>query len=334
MKRLLIPLKLMVTTGVFWWLLRDFDWQAFLATFQGVKWWYVVLAGLLSLGAQGFIAAFRWRMLAASLGLYAPFLRMQRHYLVGIFFSLFLPGVVGGDAVRAWLLNRELGGGQLVKAGYSVIADRGNGIFGMAFLAAPVGWLLLERIPLPWAMGMSTLTVGLCVAWLVAPFLLTWMHRWGNSWVDKFIPPMLLVFWRPEGRWWLGVVLSLLYVVVTGGVAWSVDLGMGLGLPYIFYLFLIPMMALIAAMPVSIGGHGVREGLFVLGLSWWGIPVEQGLAFSALMLMAFVVPCVIGGIIFFLTRGTVDSRQMAQEIEGAEQGQEEPVGEGVPVSRL
>ncbi|MBF0285732.1 MAG: flippase-like domain-containing protein [Magnetococcales bacterium] len=319
MKRWLIPLKLAVTAGVFGWLLRDFDWKAFFGSFHDVRWPLIALAGLTSLGGQGLAAAWRWTLLARALGLQAPYPRMQRHFLVGLFFSLFLPGVVGGDAVRAWMLNRELGGGVLVRAGYSVIADRSNGIFGMAFVAGGVGWLMPQQIPQPWAMGMALLFAGLTVGWFTAPYLLSGLHRLGNRWIDRFIPPALLVFWRPEGRWWTGVGISILYVFIHAGVLWLVDGAIGLGIPPLFYLFMIPAVALVSSLPISIGGHGVREGLVVLTLGWWGVSVETSLAFAALMLLAFVTPSALGGLLFFLTRGNLDRKAMeeAMETDGA-----------------
>src|SRR5205807_2804824 len=53
------------------------------------------------------MSAWRWQLLAAVLGLRGPLAEFLRYYLVGLFTNLFVPGLVGGDAARAFYLGRR-----------------------------------------------------------------------------------------------------------------------------------------------------------------------------------------------------------------------------------
>ena len=68
-----------------------------------------VAAGVLLYAGGQALSAWRWRMLLEPVALSVPYRRMVSFYFIGMFFNLFLPTIVGGDAVKALLLARETG---------------------------------------------------------------------------------------------------------------------------------------------------------------------------------------------------------------------------------
>ena len=52
------------------------------------------------------ISTLKWRILQGPVGLSTPYLRLLGFYFTGMFFNLFLPTIIGGDAVKALLLAR------------------------------------------------------------------------------------------------------------------------------------------------------------------------------------------------------------------------------------
>ena len=80
------------------------------------------------------MSAWRWQLLAAVLNLRGPFPEFVRYYFIGVFTNLFVPGLVGGDAARAFYLGRRHG--KMGEAIASALADRGYGLLALFWFAA------------------------------------------------------------------------------------------------------------------------------------------------------------------------------------------------------
>src|SRR5262249_47657651 len=72
------------------------------------------------------MSAVRWQLLAALNGLGGRFSDYIAYYFIGMFTNVFVPGLVGGDALRALYLGRQQR--KIGPAFASVIADRGIGL--------------------------------------------------------------------------------------------------------------------------------------------------------------------------------------------------------------
>ena len=68
------------------------------------------------------MSSWKWQILLQPVRLDVPFLKVLAFYFTGMFFNLFLPTVVGGDAVKAVLLARETG--SAARATTSVFMER------------------------------------------------------------------------------------------------------------------------------------------------------------------------------------------------------------------
>src|SRR3954452_22280808 len=93
-----------------------------------------VAAGVLLYGAGQALSAWKWRLLLRPVGLGAVgYGRLLAFYFIGMFFNLFLPTVVGGDAVKAWLLARETGA--VARSTVSVFMERNLGLLALLTIA-------------------------------------------------------------------------------------------------------------------------------------------------------------------------------------------------------
>ncbi|MGL6097956.1 MAG: lysylphosphatidylglycerol synthase transmembrane domain-containing protein [Fimbriiglobus sp.] len=84
------------------------------------------------------LTIYRWYLLVRALDLPFTFRNAVRLGLVGIFYNTFLPGAIGGDAVKAYFLIK----GQTTRkaaAFATVVADRMFGLFGLILYAAVAG---------------------------------------------------------------------------------------------------------------------------------------------------------------------------------------------------
>ncbi|NER32087.1 MAG: flippase-like domain-containing protein, partial [Symploca sp. SIO1C4] len=101
----------------------------------------LLMAALFIYFLSYYIRSHRWRLLLRAQGVNASIPDLLKSYMVGIFFSNFLPSTLGGDAVRvydAWQL-----GASKSRAVATVIVDRFLGLLGLMLFA--VGSLLFAQ---------------------------------------------------------------------------------------------------------------------------------------------------------------------------------------------
>ena len=102
-------LKPLVSVSLYAFIFCFTDVRAILARLADARFEYVA-AGVLIYAAGQALSTWKWRLLLAPVGLGAVrTTRLLAFYFIGMFFNLFLPTVIGGDAVKAVLLARETG---------------------------------------------------------------------------------------------------------------------------------------------------------------------------------------------------------------------------------
>lgn len=229
-----------------------------------------------------------------------------RLYLIGNFFSVFLPTSIGGDAVRALAVGPSVGG----RAGAlgSVALDR---LFGVAALGC---YLLLGILIAPATLGLTNglhwtaprpgyiaAAGGALVLGGIMAFQLSKRREAVRSALSDAGKVVSRLVTSP-GRLVTVLALSLL-VQGTYILTWmALAAGLGLRIPPPAFLLCVPIVSLGAMLPVSFGGLGVREGAWLLLLSPLGIRNADIVVYSLLYFVAFVMVGAVGGILF-LVRG-------------------------------
>jgi uncharacterized membrane protein YbhN (UPF0104 family) len=248
--------------------------------------WVLVLAAYLAAHCVG---VSKWRLMVNVAGARLSVRQAVRCYFAGLFGSLFLPSLIGGDLVRAGLAMR-LGRS---KAGVLLgsLLDRTIDFVALTVLAG-AGALLVpgaldargRRIFLLLGAGalVGVSAIGSAIALLpVRRFSFRMRRR--------------LVRVRCAGRSIarkpraVGMALSLAIVVQLAFVCMSISLAeaCGLHLRFRMWLFAWPLAKLSAAVPVTQGGIGVREAALAALLLPFGAPavltVAAGLAWEAIV---------------------------------------------------
>jgi glycosyltransferase 2 family protein len=96
-------------------------------------------------------------------------------------------------------------------------------------------------------------------------------------------------------------VVSVVFHVTQSGVQWVLARALGIDLPFGYCLILHPVLSVMMALPVSVGGFGVREGGYLyfltrinvddslavtMGLLWFAVTVMAGLVGGAFFVAA------------------------------------------------
>lgn len=137
MKRYLVPLlKLLISVGILSWLFskawRENQLQAF---FEADKNWLGIACAFAACLAAHLISFFRWQLFVRAINLPFTFADALRIGFIGLFFNLFAFGVIGGDALRAFYVTRQIRH-RVAEAIASVILDRFIGVLTMFSIAA------------------------------------------------------------------------------------------------------------------------------------------------------------------------------------------------------
>ena len=260
-----------------------------------------LLATVLILSAQLFIAALRWREIAQQCGIALPVSRATRLSFIGAFFSQTLPSTVGGDAARIWLLAR--GGGGWKAATYSVLIDRAAGAAALAVLVlACLPWTLeLVRNPIG-RIALLLIGVGTLTGFLVFLALGALRHTWvARFWVTHHLTSAAAIAGKLVTSPRAGgsvAALSILVHLMSVTAAWGTAKALAVPLDFAHALFLVPPIILIAMIPISIAGWGVRENAMVVAFAYAGLPESDGLVVSLLFGAAFFVVGAIGGVVW------------------------------------
>jgi glycosyltransferase 2 family protein len=223
-----------------------------------------------------------------------------RYSFIGQFFSQVLPSTVGGDAVRIWLLAR--GGAGWPIATYSVLIDRVVGVSVLAILVvACLPWtFIMIHDPIARA-ALALIGVGALLGALVFLVLgikhLRVLERW---WPTRHLAAASRMAWRLCQSISGTRVATLSFAIhfTTVMVAWSAAMAAHAAVDFVHVLFLVLPVMLIATIPVSIAGWGVRESAMVLAFSYAGLAESDGLIISILFGLVNLAVGTIGGIVW------------------------------------
>jgi uncharacterized membrane protein YbhN (UPF0104 family) len=198
-------------------------------------------------------------------------------YGTGTLANLFLVTSIAGMSVRAALLVRK--GTGLSGALASLIVERiaamaGLGICGVAGLVFI--FPELQRFLGEWSLLGTT---GLVAAGLVILGGSTFLIFWKFKGLRSFALKVWMAFSSPRQALLLIVLSALVVLLGFAGMA-ALAFGMGLSIDPVFFVSVMPAIALISALPISVGGWGVREGAMVAGLSIFSVPADTALALS------------------------------------------------------
>ena len=246
------------------------------------------------------LSAIRWSWLARGLGLAVSTGRKVRIYFLGMFLSLFLPSIIGGDVARGWLLarGREHAGWP---AAASVLLERLNGVLGIGVLVSLC--LFFLDLPMIWMIGWGG---GLLVALLLlvsVPRWWPWLVRSGWSGKLSGWKTLPLTSSALQRAWWQSLPVSLLFQALVVQAHIFLGLAVGMEMSWFAYGFMVCVVALVSAIPISFNGFGIREAGYVGIAGWFGVNAEAAGAMAALWVLVLMLAALPGGVVLWKMGG-------------------------------
>lgn len=277
-KHLHLGLKLLVTGLALYFVFQKIDVEKAIATIASIPIGHYLIA-LLLFNAGRFAAALRLRHFLFALGIRLEHGYNLRLFYIGAFYNMFLPGAIGGDGYKVYLLQRRFQVGMRKLVG-TMFLDRLSGVAAL-LLGAGIMALLSDFDPASWY---KPLLWGLTLACLPVYFGLV---RW---WFPTYLPQ------------WLQTTLHSMFLQLTN-VALAIVLLEGLGVVdhQLDYIVLLMVGSVLAVLPLSIGGLGIREAVFVVGHEYLPVDQEAAIAFALLAFSCHALSS-LAGLPFAFTR--------------------------------
>lgn len=269
-------LKIAVTVACFWYISQKIDFPRAGEAIRQANAWWLILAALL-LTVSKIFSSFRLNIYFRNIGLRLTEKQNLKLYWLGMFYNLFLPGAIGGDAYKVILLGKKYNG-SYKKITAAVLLDRFSGLLALGLILSVYGVVVLDN------QLYEIILVGGSLLSVAALYLAV------RFFFSDFVPG----FW-PTFFWGIAVQVSQVFCV------YCILAGLHLPLSQSEWIFIFLAAAIITVLPVSLGGGlGTRELVFVEGARYFGLDIHIAPVIGILFYLCSAIPAGLGA--FFIYR--------------------------------
>lgn len=267
-----MALKLGLTAGALYFVFKKIDFQQVLNTMANTSLIYFMLA-LVAFNISKIISAYRIKSYYQTINIPLSEVYNIKLLYLGMFYNLFLPGSIGGDGYKIYLLRQQFP----IKTKYIISATLLDRISGLALLLLLTGLFLYFSSfvpPLPY-FKVSVVLATL----LILPVYYGASKIFFPGFLSKFNVTTHLSFWVQIGQ--VITAIFLLFAVFVQD-------------HYVDYLTLFMVSSVVAIFPFTIGGVGARELVFLYGFNYLNINLEIAITFTLLFFFITAISSLFG----------------------------------------
>jgi hypothetical protein len=270
---------------------------------------YVASITLSAIGMM--LSAWKWRVLLEIPGESISFLALWKYTYIGKFFNAFIPTSMGGDPVRIYYVYENFDTG--MDAVTSVVADRVIGLFTILLASGIAAILAYNLLPLFITQTVIMISIGGMIFITAVftfgprfPLLESVLFRIERFSLGTRLEKLFRSLYSFQGdlrALGFAVALSILFRLVLILNNYLIARGLGIDVPFIYFILFIPVVELILSVPISIQGFGVREASYVYFFTLVGVPNEIAFVFGFVMqVMLELTTSAIGGVVYMMDR--------------------------------
>jgi len=289
-KAFVFLLKLAVSSLALYIVFSKADTGQILSSLKSIGFFYFFSSVLLYMFAQ-LISSFRWKLLLPEK---FTIRRLYSIYMIGAFFGSFLPGIIGGDAVRAYYLNKKAKKMSLTLA--SIFMDRYLGYVSLMLIgisAAPFSLRYFGASPYKWLMPFVFVA-------FIAGSILFFGLQIGRKFrgIAEFYEYFSMMKTQ-KGKIIKAVLISFIVQFLNFAIVVILAAGIGEKIPLLLLFVFLPVVITITTIPISISGLGLREGAFVILLGLIGVRPEIATSLSLAYFFTFFAGSIPGIAFYF-----------------------------------
>jgi len=236
-----IILKISVTTALLIWVFSKVDFNSVKYRLLHPKYWEMYFAAMLFFFFSMLVSAWRLMSFFKSLGINIDSRYNLRLYFLGLFYNFLLPGGIGGDGYKMYLINKKYKT-PLKRLFWAVIFDRLSGLWAIGLIVVALIFFL-PQIKLNLFLPAGVFLAGSGIYYFVA---------------RKFFADYTKYFFQAHGKALLLQLFQVLAVICL--IIGQPDTN--LKFPPYLLAFLVSGFGIL--IPVTAGGAGAREGIFTV----------------------------------------------------------------------
>jgi len=265
-------IKVLFTSIALYVLFLKIDIKEIESILQNTEWIYLLLA-ILFFNLSKILSSIRLNIYFNHIGVKISEIYALKLYYIGMFYNLFLPSGVGGDGYKIYLLKQS----HNIKLSTLITAS------------------LLDRVS-----GVTPLLFFTGILFIFSDFYnqLMWLDHFIIVEIATIFPIFYII-----NRVFFHRYLEIFFITITLGSAVQllqlisaifILYAIGIKSSILIFLTLFLISSVVAILPITIGGVGVRELTFLYGLSLVGIDVNGGVTFSLLFFLITALSSLIG----------------------------------------
>jgi len=257
-----------------------------------------------------------------------------KYSFIGLFFNLVLPGLITGDLFKWYFIAKRTR--RIAMTGLILAFDRIIGAYVLFVVAAVVSLFVKVEFA-----GSAYANIAPTVVWLArvvtvagivgaAVLFSRRLHRLfrmeflyaklpGGNKLERLHKAILL--YRSH-VWTLVAVLAISVVIHSTNIVTNFGFGRAMGIEGIslarYGVFIPVIFATIGAIPLSVGGLGLRESMYVLTFKTAGVPEELALNLSFTFYIATALWSLPGALVYLVNRERVSTKAMEAELARGE----------------
>lgn len=312
-KPVLILSKFLVSSGLLYIVVSKAGLGKVISTLSRINILFFLLAVFIYIFSV-YISAIRWRLLlpgGAETG------RLFSLYLIGSFFNNFLPGTIGGDALKAYYLSIELKNNPQpedplhnaphpapVVAIASVFMDRYIGftaLMSVGLIASVFGLRYLRGSYIEWVLP------SIVMLFIIGSFLVFGLRIGRKIRLLSGLYEYFKLYTKQKAVIAKAFSISVFIQILGAFAVYILCIGLKIHVPMVLLFIFIPITSAITTIPISISGVGLREASFVLLFGFMGLSPIQATTISFAWFLSMTIGSLAGLIEYLRYKRTVDS---------------------------
>ncbi|PCJ98336.1 MAG: lysylphosphatidylglycerol synthetase [Flavobacteriaceae bacterium] len=270
-KKLLTALKVVISALLIYFIFTKINLEDVLSTIKKTHLLYFFLA-LFFFVVSKIIAATRLNLYFHLLNVLLSHISNLQLYLLGMFYNLFLPGGIGGDAYKGYVIQKkyEVGTKKVVSV---LVLDRLSGLL-LLFIFACLLTVKIEHV------FFIQFKILILIVLVLSVFIFWFLNK-------KFFNYTLPLFWKSFGYSalvQLAQLISIFFILKALNIEENT----------ITYLFIFLISSIVSVLPLTIGGIGSREITFLYGALWLGLDESTSISISMLFFIITAIVSLFG----------------------------------------
>jgi uncharacterized protein (TIRG00374 family) len=259
---------------------------------------------------QFVLSSIKWQLILRTHDIHIRLPSLVRSYMIGNFFSAFLPSSYMGDFVRIADVGRA--SGRAFESASAVVLERLSGLAALAATGTLASYYITARYEEPAfkTLALLFLLIAILLVSVFVPGVLRLMRsvisRIPVGTVRRLFDKVsgVVQHYRSRPRLLLQVLFwSFAFQLMAYTIFYLYGQAIGLDVPYLYCYAFVPVVYLLEALPISVAGIGLREGGLIYFLSKVGYTSSEAIALSIVVVSCRYTMNLTGGLLFLTRRG-------------------------------